>query len=734
MHTELARQLWEETPDAILAIAPDGSVLYWNHAAENIFGYSAEEALGHPLTDLIVPHDRIDEERRIVADALAGGVGVYESVRRRKDGSLVHVSVSTRAILRPDGGLRYILSTKKDVTHLKVLRDSKLVESRFRDLLESTPDAIVMVNVTGRIVLVNSQAEKVFGYARDTLLGKPVEMLLPERFRATHNGHRANFFAQPRTRTMGAGLELYGLRSDGEEFPVEISLSPLETEEGTMVMSAVRDISDRRKAEQKFRGLLESAPDAMVIVGRDGRITLVNSQAERLFGYPRAELLGQSVELLIPEKSRAKHPELRGGFFSQPRPRSMGAGTELNARRKDGSEFPVEISLSPLETEDGTLVMSAIRDITDRKQAERKFKDLLESAPDAMVIVNRSGEIVLVNTQAEQLFGYLRAEMLGLPVEILIPPRYRPKHPEHRTHFFARPRARSMGEGLELYGRRKDGSEFPVEISLSPLETEEGLFVSSAIRDATQRRRYEQALQEANRLKSEFLANMSHELRTPLNGIIGFSEFLIDEKPGALNQKQKEYLDDILNSGRHLLQLINDVLDLSKVEAGKMELYPELFLIGKAVEEVCSVLSPLARKKDITIRQEIATTLTGVTLDRQKFKQVLFNLLSNAVKFTDDGGEVQITADYDAAASLRVSVRDNGIGISSGDFAKLFIEFQQLDASATRRFGGTGLGLALTKKLIELQRGSISVESCVGKGSTFTVNLPLSASETVECS
>jgi PAS domain S-box-containing protein len=388
------------------------------------------------------------------------------------------------------------------------------VEAKFRDLLESTPDAIVMVNVTGRIVLVNSQAERVFGYDRNAIVGKPVEMLLPERFRVAHHGHRANFFGQPRTRTMGAGRELYGLRSDGEEFPVEISLSPLETEEGTMVMSAVRDITDRRKAEQKFRGLLESAPDAMVIVGRDGKITLVNSQAERLFGYQRAQLLGERVELLIPEQFRAKHPDHRGGFFGKPQPRAMGAGMELKARRQDGSEFPVEISLSPLETEDGTLVMSAIRDISDRKQAERKFKDLLEAAPDAMVIVNRKGEIVLVNTQAERLFLYPRAELLGLSVEMLVPLRYRNKHPGHRTHFFAQPRMRSMGEGQELYGLRKDGSEFPVEISLSPLETEEGLFVSSAIRDATERRRYEQALHDANRLKSEFLANMSHELRS----------------------------------------------------------------------------------------------------------------------------------------------------------------------------------------------------------------------------
>lgn len=608
MNSGFEKTIWNETPDAMAVISPDGEVLQWNRAAETILGYTAAEAVGKQFDELVLPAGRVMEEQQMRREAADHGIAVSETVRRRKDGSLVHVSVSAKAIRGSDGNILYFLSTNKDVTNLKVLRDTKLVESRFRSLLESTPDAIVMVNVTGHIVLVNSQAEKVFGHPRSELIGQPVETLLPARFRHSHLAHRGQFFTQPRTRTMGVGLELYGLRKSGEEFPVEISLSPIETEEGTMVMSAVRDITDRKKAEQKFRGLLESAPDAMVIASQDGNIELINSQTEKLFGYKREELLGQ-------------------------------------------------------------------------------------------------------------------------PIEILIPKRFRDKHPGHRAGFFSQPRARAMGAGLELHGLRKDGTEFPVEISLSPLETEEGLFVSSAIRDVTERKRFEKTLQEANRMKSEFLANMSHELRTPLNGIIGFSEFLHDEKPGKLNDKQREYLQDILGSGRHLLRLINDLLDLSKVEAGKMELFPESFSIPKALEEICVVVSPLAEKKNIAIHKSIATDTGIVTLDLQKLKQVLYNLLSNAIKFSDNSQTIEIIAALSGTNQLRIQIRDNGIGINPGDLGKLFIEFQQLDSGSARRYEGTGLGLALTKKLVEFQGGKITVESTKNKGSTFTVTLPLMTAE-----
>lgn len=251
------------------------------------------------------------------------------------------------------------------------------------------------------------------------------------------------------------------------------------------------------ESEVVYRALIDAAPDGIVIVNQEGRIVLVNSQTEKLFGYRRAELLNQPVEILVPPKARGKHRFHRAGFMSGPLLRPMGAGLELYGLRKDGTEFPVEISLSPIQTDSGLLVSSAIRDITERKRSEQRILALLDSAPDAMVVAGEDGRIVLVNSQTEKLFGYQRTELLGQPVEVLVPERFWADHRKHRGKYMDHVQVRPMGAGLELYGVRKDGTEFPVEISLSPQQTEDGVLVSSTIRDITQRKRVENALRQS---------------------------------------------------------------------------------------------------------------------------------------------------------------------------------------------------------------------------------------------
>ncbi|MFL5695919.1 MAG: ATP-binding protein [Ktedonobacteraceae bacterium] len=359
-------------------------------------------------------------------------------------------------------------------------------------------------------------------------------------------------------------------------------------------------------------------------------------------------------------------------------------------------------------------------------------------SPDALVVVNQAGMIVMVNKQAEILLGYSHEESVGQQLEILLPQRFRQAHIDHRKHYFAAPITRQMGAGLQLSGRRSDGTEFPVDISLRPLLLDGVPHAVGAIRDVTEQKMLEEQLQgkneeleeqyrrvqEANRLKDEFLANMSHELRTPLNAIIGFTEMMYDGEVEDDPETQHEYLGDVLSSSRHLLQLINDVLDLAKVQAGKMTFYPEKVNLEQVVGEVRDILRLLIHDKHLRFETEIDKTLRWAVIDPSKLKQVLYNYLSNAFKFTPDEGQVTVRIKREGEGAILIEVEDTGIGIPPEDIGRLFVEFQQLDAGMAKKHRGTGLGLALTRSIVEAQGGRVGVRSVPGQGSTFFAILP----------
>ena len=483
--------------------------------------------------------------------------------------------------------------------------------------------------------------------------------------------------------------------------------------------------------------LREEIPDAVMVATLDGKLVHWTRGAEIMFGYESAEATGASLDLIVPtDLYLMEQAALKRTIVA-------GANTwESIFRRKDGSLVYTDTSGKIVRgsgEEDKLLIISAkdvtrlraFRDKAILQERADSMRLLIESIQEyAIYMLDAGGCVATWNAGAERITSYRVDEIIGKHFSCFFLEEDKAAERPEAALRAALANGHAQDEGWRL---RKDGRKFWARVTLSRLLDEEGrlLGFSNVTRDRTERRKIEMILHEKNvelqnaaLAKDQFLANMSHELRTPLNGIIGFAEFLTDEKPGPLNPKQKEYLGDILQSGKHLLHVINDVLDLAKVEAGKMELRPERFSLRTAIDDVHAGIELAAQKKRLRVDIDIAPDLDEVTLDRKRFKQVLYNLLSNAVKFTNEDGQTQVIAAKIDDDRFKVVVKDTGIGIKAQNLTRLFKEFEQIDPDRWRD-QGTGLGLVLTQRIVQLHGGTISVESEFGKGTTFTVVLPL---------
>ena len=432
--------------------------------------------------------------------------------------------------------------------------------------------------------------------------------------------------------------------------------------------------------------------------------------------------------------------------LGMPQPQSSskvaGAGESVQSLQAGQGEFEYLTSVVTQTAELLTKQSEVLR------ESEMKFRSVAQSAHDAIVSADQRGNIIAWNTGAERIFGYQEAEMLGKSLTVLMPARYQAAHEQGLERMRGGGEAKILGKTTELVGHRKSGQEFPLQLSLSSWKTGEGTFYTAIISDITERKRAEEALQAltaslehkvrertaelavardqalmATQHKSEFLANMSHELRTPLNAVIGFSEVLLERMFGELNRKQEEYLGDILGSGRHLLALINDILDLAKVESGYMELDLGTFELPAVLTSTFMLIRERAKRHRIHVSLDIDQRLGRFTADERKLKQILLNLLSNAVKFTPDEGALSLKAVLQGDG-VEISVTDTGIGIEPEFQQKIFDEFFQV-GNQLQKHEGTGLGLAVTKKYIELHGGRIRVQSAKGQGTTFTFTLPV---------
>lgn len=458
--------------------------------------------------------------------------------------------------------------------------------------------------------------------------------------------------------------------------------------------ASVADPNARGWTQAASEAFLESSPDAVVIIDATGAMVLVNAQTEVLFGHGRADLIGQHVEVLLPKRFREAHVAKRTGYVGEPRTRPMGAGLDLFGLRSDGTEFPIDISLASLETPQGSFFAAAVRDTTDRRRAEERVRAFLESAPDAVVVIERDGRIVIVNAQTEALFGYRREAMLGQSVEMLLPERFRGSHVAHRADYANEPRTRSMGEGLALFGRRADGSEFAIDISLAPLDTEQGLLLAATVRDVTERKRLEAS-------RDQFIHLAAHELRTPLTTLATLGTTLAMHLHEMSAENVEAALDALKRQGERASSMVANLLDLSQLDTGRADVQLEPLAIAPVIARVVEGAPPPPPKMvTVDVAEDLIVLSGPVYLER-----LLTNLLTNAYRY---GGPTITISGERRGPKVRLEVCDDGDGVPDDLVGQVFDPFTR--GSKAGAVGGSGIGLALCQRIADAFGGSISYD------------------------
>ncbi len=746
--TRLFQSTFDQAAVGIAHVAPDGAWLRVNDKLCQIVGYTREELMGEGFQDITHPDD-LEADLRLLERVLGGEISTYTLEKRyiKKDGSIIWINLTVALVRDDEGEPSYFISVVEDIDGRKRAEKAKAEsEKRFRALVSNVPGAVYRCENDEHWTM------RFVSDAIQGITGHPAEDFIENRRRAyvevIHPEDRDRV-AQEVEKALGQGesfeLEYRIVRSDGQTRWVYEKGQAIQDEEGNQWLDgAIMDITQRKLAEEDSarlgRVMEESLNEIIIFDAKDLTILQANRGARRNLGYSMDELSHMTALDIKPEFTLEQFEKLTA---------PLREGTQEHIEfttlheRKDGSTYPVEVYMQRSSQQVRQVLVSIILDVTD-KQKDRAEIDRLslvaQRTDNAVMITDGEGRIQWVNEAFTRISEYTLEDALGKkPREILHGPETDPE-----TVAYMRQRM-TKGEGVnvELVNYSKSGRKYWLTLDVQPVRDDDGN-VSNFVAvesDITKRKEAEEAVrqaketaEEANRVKSEFLANMSHELRTPLNAIIGFSEILLDQTFGELNEKQSRQTQHILDSGRHLLSLINDILDLSKVESGKMELETSRVNLASLLESTMVLIKEKTSKHGITLALELPDRLRDLNFsaDERKFKQIMFNLLSNAAKFTPDGGAITISAQREGD-TLQVRVTDTGLGIGQNDQARIFEEFEQVDSTYARKQQGTGLGLALTRKLVELHGGRIWVESAgLNQGSTFIFSIPLRAAERVQ--
>jgi len=736
---ELYRTLATSSPTAVY-IAQEGKIVFANPQLQKVTGYSEDELLGKEPLVLVYPEDREQVRESAVAMLKGNRSSPYEFRTIDKAGETMwHLGTVSSINYK---GKPATLGNFIDITERKrVEEELRSSEERLKILFEFAPDAYYLNDLKGNFIDGNKAAEELTGYKKHELIGKSFLKLklLPSR----QIPKAAKLLAKNALGKPTGPDEFILNRKDGSQVPVEIMTFPIRFKGQALVLGIARDITERKQAEEalgeseeKYRAIFESANDIFLLLDSEGTILDVNKKVKEIGGYEREELIGEnigSLAMMIPKKSLdiilKNFAKRMAGVTVPP--------YEIEVIGKGGKLMTMEINAVTVKKEGKTVGdLAILRDITERKRLEHNLRERvkeLECLYGIAVITEKPG--ITLDKLCQQVVDLLPAgwqypEITG--ARIIIKDRkfetenYR--ETEWKQSSDIRARGAKVGVVEVCYLEERP------EIDEGPFSREERMLISAVaerVGENIERMQAEEELMEKTRqleaasgAKSEFLASMSHELRTPLNVIMGFSELLLDGVPGEINDEQRECLGDVLGSGQHLLALINDVLDLSKVEAGKIELRLENLNLADIIDDVVQGVKPMLDDNGHQLKVRVEAGLPQVHADKKRLRQVLLNLLSNAIKFTAAGGELGIEAGRQGEW-CQISVVDSGIGIRQEDQERIFEAFTQVDTLPEREKGGTGLGLALTRQFVEAGGGKIWVESEYGKGSKFTFTLPL---------